>query len=1191
MSDRGARTFGEFIAMVREDAAKVHLITSPDKRPDNQRVGDRVFRDPVRNRDGNYQHCADREMIRTEFSRLWDMQKSLGGETSEHLTDLLRRDLDNPEQDSLWRHQGTLFGQRRQSWDLGTLGRCSLHPDERCVPHADRHASRYLVIEFVNNLRIKERGCPDRQLTFDERFKIVTYLSGPLGLEKTANRKGKSQGDATERPKASVTVTDLRKLMGWGIRSKASTIGFNIEVDSERKVNTDWFSREIIHGVYGVDAWQLLDEHTCEGINRLLLKLDPSEPDHEARLRVAAITWGQLDDDGANRLVLAWRRRPNPQARRLSMSRRATRNLLALMDCKSHEPVGERPDQPGWLDVVTARQIIAKDEDFIDVTTGQPLDQLTLKRYLTGAKGATARDRHYLKKHILFRDGEPIIDQFEKVLSEPPPAPLLSNPVARKAIHEVRRHLVEYLTRFGQRPDYVFIELSRQAKMGKKDADRILLRNRTRNRIRNEIIAEFGLDAYSATQQRAATDRVLLAVHQAGICPLCGNGGLTPRIAALTSESEIAHIIPRAAGGDNGFNNIVLAHKKCNRDMKQRTPRQFWNDQLEGGFNQGIGWVEKIYANIVRPKLSEIKSITGQPLWSCYFDWKDDQRKVDQFKKDVKDIQSMTARQDAATKYATRQIMSYLADALFDGKGLPERSDTDSSNTDRQRRIFATDGRWTARLRREWGLFFDPHGVRNKGLSTDQEHERKEKDRGDHRHHAIDAILIGLSDRRTQMLWEKRECEAEEAGLNTADDEAMSRYRRDHPLPVPLGYETIDEFRRSVRLNVYGTIDQQRPISHRATKRKLIGALHEETLLGPVLDEEKNLTEFFTAKKSVLDLSPNHLRMPVPESRQQSIARLANRMKRLFGTDVKQATSQAKAIVDGPGFHPKLIDPPPGKSGLVRDIALRKRLRTCLVDGGLNPDEFSKSAVKNFALKAGFRHASGVPIKTVILLRTMNDPIVVSRYQPDYSSNRLVIDPNPNARRAYLGGNNHHIEIRSKTDKKGKETISGVIVSAYEAAQRKLARLEMIRIKGVPQAGEYKRLRKQERLQYAPILRAAEVSCPIIDRRDNDELGGQFLMSLSEGETLWMRHKRTNHLGYFVVAKLDKPNGIVLVPDWDARKATGRKDSEDRPIKDSGRDQFTIVPSDLRHLAPPGLDFATKVNVSPLGKIKYMVRD
>ena len=116
-----------------------------------------------------------------------------------------------------------------------------------------------------------------------------------------------------------------------------------------------------------------------------------------------------------------------------------------------------------------------------------------------------------------------------------------------------------------------------------------------------------------------------------------------------------------------------------------------------------------------------MKNATGNSLWSCYFSAYDDEGKIKQFKKDVKDIQEMTQRQEAATKYATRQVMAYLADAHYEGKGLPERGG--------ERRIFATDGMWTSRLRREWGLFFDPHSKKSKGLTNEQEHERKEKDR------------------------------------------------------------------------------------------------------------------------------------------------------------------------------------------------------------------------------------------------------------------------------------------------------------------------------------------------------------------------------------------------------------------------------------------------------------------------------
>jgi CRISPR-associated endonuclease Csn1 len=157
-----ARTFGEFMAMVR--AERVTKIATEDRRPLNARKGPREFRDAVRNKAGSYEHCADRAMIRDEFARLWDRQKKLGGPVAPLLTDELRLALDDESGDSIWRHKGLLFGQRRQSWDLGTLGRCVLEPTERCAPHADMYASHYRVVETVNNLRIVERGSEPRVL-------------------------------------------------------------------------------------------------------------------------------------------------------------------------------------------------------------------------------------------------------------------------------------------------------------------------------------------------------------------------------------------------------------------------------------------------------------------------------------------------------------------------------------------------------------------------------------------------------------------------------------------------------------------------------------------------------------------------------------------------------------------------------------------------------------------------------------------------------------------------------------------------------------------------------------------------------------------------------------------------------------------------------------------------------------------
>lgn len=1209
MKAKKARTFGEFIAMVR--VGRVTPITSMDKRAPNQRKGPREWRTAVRNKAASYEHCADRRMIRYEFNELWKKQKELGGKTGEILTDELRLELDDERDDDVWRHKGLLFGQRKQSWDLGTLGRCRLEPTERCVPHADRHASRYRVVETINNLKIREAGKPERPLTVEERERIKAYLSGPLGMLPETRRKDRKTGEITiipERPKRTVSVTDLRaKMAGWygkdkwpgGQNRKLSPCSFNIEADEDREINTDWFSREIVHGAIGTEAWAAMPERLREGFNRAILRFDPVEDAHAGKLKEGVMRWSGLDEARADALVAAWKGRPRIDSKRLSMSRRAVRNLLPVMDAdpwpNERSPIGYR-----WPTQIEARKAIASDDDFKDVTTGEPFDDVKRRRYATGAKGATARDRYYMGKHVLMKDGKPVIDKATgKPLAEPPPAPLISNPVVRKAIHEVRRHLIEYMVTFERKPDKIYVELSREAKMGKKDADRLLDKNRLRNRIRNDIPRELNLDGLTSTQKRAAVDRVILAVQQNGVCPLCGNQAvpttITLRMAAEGADCEIAHIIPRASGGHNGLGNIVLAHTKCNRDMGRRTPREFW--EIGAGFEQGMCWIDGIYAEVARPKPAEVKGATGKPLWACYFQKRDDTRKIEQFKKEIRDIQDMTNRQDAATKYAARQVMRYLSDALYDGKGLPERG---TGGEEDGRRIYATDGMWTSRLRREWGLFFDPHESRAKDIDDAEQHERKEKDRGDHRHHAIDAVVIAHSSRKVQFAWESREKDAPNS-VRTAEE--MEDYRRANRLAPPPPFGSRDDFRASVERAVYGNGEIDRPICHRAVKRKLIGALHKETLQGPVIDtwvrDGETIREpvkgRVTVRQSVLGeeqtdfLKPSHLRMPRPETDSEAIQRLTRRFRigkpRL---SQEEAVGAARRLVRSEAFTRANIDPKPGKGGIVRDQALRRVLRRCLERRGLDPDNYSKPELKRSIDEHGpLRMDSGVPIHRVVLLWSNAEPVSIRRDHYDYATGRRRKLDDPATIRHYDSQNNHHIEIR--IDEKGKW--SGEIVSAFDASRRKLARLRAFREAEVPKPKAMRELPVEERRRWRPVIREIESAHPIVDRSDDDAKGGRFVMSLCEGETLYMRHKKTAEVGYFVVAKLEKPQRIVLVPHWDARKATARKNPEGKKVPDSKRDQFAATPSDLKTLAPPGHEHAVKVRVSPLGNVTVLERD
>ena len=170
-------------------------------------------------------------------------------------------------------------------------------------------------------------------------------------------------------------------------RHEAETLAykFNIEADENREINTDWFSREIVHGAIGAAEWDAMSDRLKEGFNRAILRLDPNEDGDAEKLKAGVMRWGGLDESRADSLVLAWMTRPKIDAKRLSMSRRAVRNLLTVME----EPLQDAREATGyrWPTLIEARKILAKITDFRDVTTGAEFDDITRRRYATQRKG------------------------------------------------------------------------------------------------------------------------------------------------------------------------------------------------------------------------------------------------------------------------------------------------------------------------------------------------------------------------------------------------------------------------------------------------------------------------------------------------------------------------------------------------------------------------------------------------------------------------------------------------------------------------------------------------------------------------------------------------------------------------------------------------------------------------------------
>lgn len=1035
------RTFGQFMADLM-DKRRRPVVGKPDKH----------YQDPIRNRRDKFEFHADRPLIRAEFNAIWDKQKSFDSPLARLLTDDLKRELDDAREDDTWRHRGVLFGQRRTYWDTGTLGRCDLEPTDQCCPMADMYAQEFRVVETVNNIRIEEQGQPARALTAEERARVIDAL-----------RKQKSGSVAT-----------VRKALGIDKKAVKAFFALNIERDPDREINTDWFYREIVHGVFTEDRWLKMDTRLRDSVNRALLRFDPDTAAHGAALRDGARRWWGLEPDAADRIVAAWSKRPKLEVR-VSLSRRAIQNLLPYMN--EFDTVNKR-----WPTQIEARQRFVEDGSH-----DAPPEQR--RRYALDAPTLTKADRHYLRKH-------------PDLL---PPAPLLANPVVRKAIHEVRRHVMAYLRRFGCRPDRIVIEFAREAKQSGKVRQAALDRNRWRDKARKEIIAQFDLGALSLNQQRAAVERALLCRQQRYVCAYTGETISEDR-AVQGADVETDHIVPYSRCGDNSLNNKVLCCRASNRGKGNKTPRE-WLGERFGELLQRFAHFERY-----RPQKGALDS---------YFSPKDYARKWENLTREVREGDEWKNSQLTDTAYAARQVAAYLRDALYAG---------DQSG---QRRVYVTNGKYTALLRRDWQLFqslkprSDTAGSRTAAAS--QEPAPAEKERADHRHHAIDAVAIALTDPRIEPILARQAADAE------VYHERTGHWPQRTPLPPPWG--AVEEFRSQVLTAV-----DQLVVSHRPVKRRVVGAFHEETAYGPVVaplpaHRREAPDTLFTNRIRVESLTPKHLR--VPEGWDELSVQL---------DDGRTSDPERRAIRRQLAA---LQDPPPGKSGIVRDRALRDRLRKCLRAGGSDPDVFSKDQIRKLAESGKLCMPGGVPVKCVVLLRTNTDPVVIPRKSWDPVGRRYVPDADPRTRRVYIGGNNHHIEIREDL-KTGRW--SGEVVPTFEAARR---------------------LRIEKR--------------PAVDRFDRD--GERFVMSLSEGETVCMRHPDTGEPGYFVVFKLDKPRTVHFIHHSDARPSQVRKDEAGKEIPHSKREDIAVTPADLKTLGVEADQPPYKVRISPLGELKRLEQD
>jgi|GEM_PF-371040 len=272
-----------------------------------------------------------------------------------------------------------------------------------------------------------------------------------------------------------------------------------------------------------------------------------------------------------------------------------------------------------------------------------------------------------------------------------------NDPIVRHRLEVFASRLAELESVHGA-PSEVVLEFVRTDFMG-EDAKRDLAKfQKDREKARQEarsVMMENHID------DRSAPLKYELLLQQRDLCLYCGDNISMDQIAE--DKVDIDHIVPRSKGGPDAMVNYVLAHRKCN------------------AMNQGKG------------DQTPFEWLHGKPGWDAYVDRVNKcattlrNKKVQLLLRE--DARTLVERYTALAETAWISKLAKKIVSLHFGwkNGVDDSGDL---------RVTVVSGGLTGRIRRKYKL----NGILNPNAESEEEAEKK--NRKDHRHHALDAMVI-----------------------------------------------------------------------------------------------------------------------------------------------------------------------------------------------------------------------------------------------------------------------------------------------------------------------------------------------------------------------------------------------------------------------------------------------------------------
>lgn len=691
-----------------------------------------------------------RDMYKAEFEAIWTAQAP---HHPDILTSRLKRQLAT-----------ALFFQRPLKSMKHLIGRCELEPTRRRAAIANPLFQRFRLLSAVNNLEVIEPTGELRKLNNDERARLISELE--------------SKGDQK--------FDQIRKILEFSKAKKVKGSDqilpgheFNLERGGETKMPGDRTGSKL-RAILG-DQWDAYPTAKQQSILQDLLAYENPRALASRAEKVHGLSPEQANALSHVRLEQGYCR----------FSRKAMAKLIDIMEQGERSEEARKQAYPESFRATSALDLLPPLADAM-----RAVREPNLVRAL---ERISAKRREQLLTAHLRKQGRRQSSQ--KPANSRRSFPV-ANPAICRALTELRKVVNAIIRKYGK-PAKIRIELVRELKQPRKRREEISKRNRNREvdrqvagvRIFSQrmgasnpetvdaaelyafVAGKFGIStgrsSYEAIKNAAGAkgiqeprpgdiEKIMLAIECGWICPYTGKSITVESLVGGNPQFDVEHIIPFAVSLDNTFINKTLCHREENARKGKRTPFEAYHGD-EARWAAILGRVRRFQGSASRAKLARFQMSP----------------------EDVRTLlgEDFTERHLRDTAYASRLAADYVA-LLYGGR----------SDDERVQRVQVSPGGATADLRNEWGM----NGILNDGGP---------KTRGDHRHHAVDAVAIALTSPKTV----KDLCSA-------AEQAAKFGRRRFAPLPPP--WPTfLDDLRAKVEAIV---------VSYRVDRR-LAGALHEET--------------------------------------------------------------------------------------------------------------------------------------------------------------------------------------------------------------------------------------------------------------------------------------------------------------------------------------------------------------------------